>query len=143
MPIKQQLTEDMKTAMKARDMQKLGAIRFLLSEIKNIEIDKGELSDEELQNVISKQVKQMKDTIAEYEKAGRTDMIADEEAKIAVYEAYLPEAMSDEELENIVDAVIAETDNPNMGSVIGAVRAKTAGRADGGAIAALVKQKLG
>lgn len=143
MTLRQQLTEDMKTAMKARDAARLGCIRYLLSEIKNGEIDAGgEFNDQQVQEVIRKQVKQMKDAVAEYEKGGRADLVTEENAKIQVYEAYLPASMSVEELGKLVDEVLATMENPVMGAVITAVRSKVEGRADGGTIAAIVKQKL-
>ena len=144
MTIRQQLTEDMKTAMKAREAAKLQAIRYLMSVVKNAEIDAGgELTDAQIQDITRKQIKQMKDAITEFEKGGRMDLVEEENAKIAVFENYIPAGMTSAELESLVDSVIAAQEAPTMGSVIAAVRAQSEGRADGGQVAQLVKQKLG
>lgn len=142
MSLKTQLTEDMKQAMRDKDRIKLDTVRFLISEIRNTEIDNGEQTDEQIINIIGKQVKQLKETIEDYKKAGSDDIVVQEEAKIAVLESYLPAQLSDTELTAIVDAVIAEMDSPQMGQVIGAVKAKAGAQADGSRIAAIVKQHL-
>lgn len=142
MHIKQKLLEDMKQAMRERDSVRLGALRYLLAEIKNREIDDGELDEAAITGVISKQVKQIKEVLADYEKTGKTDQLAEEHAKIAVLETYLPESMSQEELEKVIDEVIAAAPVKAMGPVIGSVRAKVGTQADGALIAQLVKQKL-
>lgn len=143
MSLKTQLTEDMKNAMRAKDTVKLGVVRFLISDIRNFEIDNGEQDDAGVEKIIAKQVKQMKDAIAEFEKGGRADLVAEEEAKVAIMQTYLPQQMSDEELKAIVDRVVGQTDNTNMGQVIGLVMKEVAGRADGGRVSALVKAALG
>jgi len=139
----EQLREDMKLAMKAHDSNKLNTIRFLLAEVRNVEIDKGEQTDEQIQNLIRKQIKQMQETNEQYKTGGREDLIEENNAKIAVLEAYIPAAMSAEELSAIVAEVITANPGQAMGPIIGQVRAKTGGRADGGAIAAAVKSQLG
>jgi uncharacterized protein YqeY len=136
------LMEDMKNAMRAKDTVRLGVIRFLLAQIKNVEIDKGVQTDEQVSDIIRKQVKQMKEAVADYAKGGRTDLVDEETAKIAVLQAYLPQMMSSEELLAVVEKVIAENPGMQMGQIIGAVKQVTAGKADGAAIAALVKQKV-
>ncbi len=138
-----QLREDMKIAMKAHDSNKLNTIRFLLAEVRNVEIDKGVQTDEQIQNLIRKQIKQMQETNEQYKTGGREDLIEDNNAKITVLEAYIPAAMSAEELGAIVAEVIAANPGQAMGPIIGQVRAKTGGRADGGAIAEAVKSQLG
>lgn len=138
-----QLREDMKLAMKAHDSNKLNTIRFLLAEVRNVEIDKGVQTDEQIQNLIRKQIKQMQETNEQYKTGGREDLIEDNNAKITVLEAYIPAAMSAEELGAIVAEVIAANPGQAMGPIIGQVRAKTGGRADGGAIAEAVKSQLG
>lgn len=142
MTLKQQLTEDMKQAMRDRNMLKLGVIRFLLSEIKNFEIDNGEQDDEGVTKVIASQLKKSKDALNDFKNAGREDIVADEEAKIAVMESYLPQQMSDSELEAIVTEVLASTEEKNMGKLIGMVMPKVAGKADGARVSAMVKAKL-
>lgn len=142
MTFKDTLMQDMKEAMKARDAVKLGTIRFLIAQVKNIEIDQGELTDEQVQDIVRKQIKQMKEAVTEYEKGGRTDLITEENQKIAVLQAYLPKMMSSEELAAVVDKVLAENPDMPMGQVIGAVKQATAGKAEGAEIAAQVKQKF-
>ena len=96
MTLKQQLMEDMKSAMKAHDTVKLGAIRFLQAELRNVEIDHGEQDDAGIQKIVARQIKQMKDAISDYQKGDRQDLVDAEAAKITVLEAYLPQQMSDE-----------------------------------------------
>jgi uncharacterized protein YqeY len=142
MPFSATLMQDMKDAMKARDTIKLGTIRFLMAQIKNVEIDNGPQSDDQMQDIVRKQVKQMKEAVADYERGGRTDLVEEENKKIAILQAYLPQMMSSEELSAIVEKVIAENPGIQMGQAIGAVKQATQGKADGSEIAALVKQKL-
>ncbi len=139
MTLKAQLLEDMKTAMKARDSIRLGAIRFLMSEIKNYEIDNGEQDDAGIQAIIRKQIKQMKDALVEFEKAGRTDIVAEETQKVAVFERYLPAQMTDEALQTLVADIRAQHPEFALGQVIGAVKEKAADQADGARIASAVK----
>ena len=142
MSLKQQLTEDMKTAMKAREAEKLGTIRFLLSAIKNAEIDAGELDDAGIQKVIATQVKQIKESIEEYKKGGREDLVTAEQGKLKVLSAYLPEQMSDEELKQIIQSVIDQSSDKNMGPIIGQVMKQVAGKADGQRVSQLVRELL-
>lgn len=139
MSIKLKLTEDMKQAMRDRDRLKLDTIRFLLAEIKNTEIDQGELSDDSILQLISRQIKQIKETLADYEKAGNTEVVTEEEAKVAVLEDYLPAQLSDEELKTVIDEVKSSMPDANVGQIIGAVKAKAGASADGGRIASLVR----
>lgn len=142
MTLKQQLTEDMKTAMKARDMMTLDAIRFLQAEVRNIEIDHGEQDDAGIQKIVARQIKQMRDSIIEYEKGGRADLVEAEQAKIKVIEKYVPQQMSDTELKAIIEKVVAENPGAQMGQVIGQVMKQTAGQADGGRVSAMVRDAL-
>ncbi len=142
MTLKQQLTEDMKDAMRARDSVRLNAIRFLLSDIRNFEIDNGEQDDAGVQKVIAKQVKQMKDAMADFDQAGRADLVEEETAKLKVMEAYLPQQMSDEDLQIIVDRVVSAATDKNMGLLIGQVMKEVVGRADGGRVSQMVRQAL-
>lgn len=141
--IKDQLREDMKVAMKAGDKVKLEVIRFLLSEIRNVEIDKGEQTDEQIQSLIRKQIKQMQESNEQYRIAGREDLILDNEAKIAVLSLYIPSMLTATELTAVVAEVISANPGQTMGPLIGLVREKTAGRAEGGAIATEVRKQLG
>ena len=142
MTIKQQLTEDMKQAMRDKNTVTLGAIRFLMADIKNFEIDHGEQDDQSVIKIIAKQIKQMKDAMTDYEKGGRTDLVEAEQAKIDVIAKYLPVQMSDEELTALITDALAATPDKNMGKIIGQVMGKAQGKADGGRVSALVKQLL-
>lgn len=142
MSLRTQLQEDMKQALRARESLKLNTIRFLLSEIKNADIDQGELDDAGIQKVITKLVKTMKDALEEFKKGGRTETVAEEEEKIAVLEAYLPEKMTEEELMNLAKSVQETTGLTEMGPLIGAIKKKAGLGADGSQIAGIVKQLL-
>ena len=144
MSLKLQITEDMKQAMRDRDADRLGAIRFLLSELKNFEIDNGEQNDEGIQKLISRQIKQMKDAIGDFQKGDRADLVEAEEKKIAVIAKYLPTQLSDEDLQAVITKVVAQMGaNANLGQVIGAVKSQVGNSADGGRVASLVKQVMG
>lgn len=145
-----QLTDDMKTAMREKDKVALGTIRMLKSSIKNAAIEKGgadaELTDAEISNVIRKEVKKRQDSIEQYEKAERPELADAEKAEIEVLQKYLPAAMSVEELEKAVDEAIAEvgaTSKKEMGQVMKILQEKTGGRADGKALSQAVMAKLG
>ena len=142
MSLSQQLIDDMKQAMKAGDKVKLSVIRFLRSEIKNYEIDHGEQDDAGIEKIVAKQVKQVKESITEYKKAGRDDLVSEEEPKLKILEEYLPEQMSDEELQVVIDEVLSTMDNPEIGPAIGQVMGKVQGKADGSKVSALVRQAL-
>lgn len=142
MSFSQQLIDDMKQAMKAGDKVKLSVIRFLRSEIKNYEIDHGEQDDAGIEKIVAKQVKQVKESITEYKKAGRDDLVSEEEPKLKILEEYLPEQMSDEELQVVIDEVLSTMDNPEIGPAIGQVMGKVQGKADGSKVSALVRQAL-
>jgi uncharacterized protein YqeY len=143
MTIKQQLLEDMKTAMKAHEAERLGVIRFLMAEIKNAEIDGAGSDDASVQKIIASQVKKSQDAVSEFKKGQRDDLVASEEAKIAIMQTYLPAPLSTSELEEIVTQVLAELGEvKNPGQAIGAVMKQVAGRADGNQVSALVNQRL-
>lgn len=148
MSIKDQLTEDMKLAMKDRENGKLrlSVIRMVRANIKNVEInDKKELSDDEVLAVLMKEVKMRQDSLEEFQKAGRNELVAQAEEEIKILKKYLPEALSDEELKGIVAEVVAEVGAAtmkDMGKVMPAVMAKTKGRADGKRINAMVRELL-
>ena len=146
MSLKDTLTEDMKTAMKAGDKDRLAVVRLILADIKRVEVDsRQELDDAGLLGVIEKAVKQRRDSIEQFTKGGRDDLAAKEQAELEVIETYLPEQLSAEELDALVDEVIAATGAESirdMGKVMGAIKAKAAGRADMGAVGARVKARL-
>lgn len=142
MSLKDQLMEDMKQAMRDRNSVKLDVVRFLRSEIKNVEIDHGDLDDAGVLKIIAKQVKSMKDANTEYAKGGREDLVTDNNTKIAILEEYLPKQMSDEELKKIVSEVVANSQDKHMGKIIGQVMAKVGGLADGSRVSQMVRSLL-
>jgi uncharacterized protein len=140
--LKARLTEDMKQAMRDRASVKLNTIRFLLSAIKNWEIDNGEQDDAGVTKIIAKEVKKMKDANIEFEKGGRQDLVEEELVKIAFMEEYLPKQLSAEEVEAIAKEVIDSSEQKDFGTLMKAVMAKVQGKADGGAVSAAVKKLL-
>lgn len=146
MSLKAQITEDMKTAMRAKDSERLGTIRLLQAAMKQKEVDERiELDDAAVIAIVDKLIKQRKDSIAAFEGAGRQDLADKEKAEMAVLTAYLPERMSAEEVANAVKAIVAElgASGPgDMGKVMGAVKAQLAGKADMGQVSAAVKAAL-
>ena len=146
MSLKDQITEDMKTAMKAGDKDRLKVVRLVRAAIKQVEVDKRtELDDAGVLAVLTKMVKQRRDSVEQFEKGNREDLAAVERAEIAVLQGYLPEQLSAEELAAMVDDVIAATGAEgirDMGKVMGQIKAKAAGRADMGAVSATVKERL-
>jgi uncharacterized protein len=146
MSLKQQLTEDMKTAMRGGDKHRLGVIRLVLAAIKQREVDERiELDDAQTLAVLEKMLKQRKDSVTQYVAASREDLAEVERAEMVVIEGYLPAKLSDEEVEAIITAAIAETGASSardMGKVVGVVKAKAAGRADMGQVSARIKARL-
>lgn len=146
MSLKERITEDMKAAMRAREAQRLGAIRMLTAAIKQKEVDERiELDDVAVIGIVDKLIKQRKDSIEAFEKAGRQDLADNEAAEIAVLQAYLPARLSQEEIAEQVKAIVAETGAKgpgDMGKVMGAAKAKLAGKADMGQVSAAVKAAL-
>ncbi len=147
MSIKETLMADMKTAMKAKDTDRLAAIRFLQAAVKNkeIEVRPNELTDKDAMDVVKKMVKQLKDAITQYEDAGRTDLADKEKAQLKVVEVYMPAQMSKEQLEKLIDDVIKETSASSMkdmGTVIKATMDKAGGAADGKMVSQIVKERL-
>ena len=146
MTLKEQITEDMKTAMRAKDSERLGTIRLLLAAMKQKEVDERvELDDTMVVAIVDKMVKQRKDSIAAFTTGGRADLADKESAEIKVLEVYLPQRMSAEEVAVEVKAIVAElgAKGPgDMGKVMGAVKAKLAGKADMSQVSAVVKAAL-
>ena len=147
MSLKNQITEDMKSAMKAGDKDRLKTVRLIMAAIKQVEVDQRvELDDAGVLSVLDKMVKQRRDSVTQFEKGGRDDLAAIEKAEIEVLAEYLPEQLSAEDLAALVDEVIAATGAEgmrDMGKVMGQIKAKAAGRADMGAVSATVKERLG
>ena len=146
MSLKDQITEDMKTAMRAKDSERLGTIRLLLAALKQKEVDERiELDDVAVVAVVDKLIKQRKDSVAAYQQAGRQDLADKESAEIKVLEAYLPQRMSAEEVATEVKAIVAElgAKGPgDMGKVMGVVKTRLAGKAEMGQVSAAVKAAL-
>lgn len=146
MSLKNQIVEDMKTAMKAGDKDRLKVVRLILAAIKQIEVDtRQELDNTAILAVLSKMVKQRHDSIEQFDKGERKDLSAIEQAEIVVIEGYLPEQLSTDEIATMVNDVIAATNAKSirdMGKVMGQIKAKAAGRADMGAVSATVKERL-
>jgi uncharacterized protein YqeY len=146
MSLKQRITDDMKTAMRAKEAGRLGAIRMLTAAIKQKEVDERvELDDTAVIAIVDKLLKQRKDSIEAFEKAGRQDLADQEKSEVAVLSAYLPQRLSAEEVAAEVKAIVAElgAKGPgDMGKVMGAVKAKLAGKADMGQVSAAVKAAL-
>jgi uncharacterized protein YqeY len=147
--LSQQITEDMKAAMREKNKLALNTIRMLKSAIKNAAIEKGgadaELEDAEVVAVIRKEVKKRQDSVEQFAAAGRTELVDQEKEEIEVLNGYLPEPLSAEEIETIVAAAIAEvgaTSRKEMGQVMKIVQEKTAGRADGKTLSQAVMSKL-
>jgi uncharacterized protein YqeY len=145
--IKERLKADMITAMKSKEAERLAAIRFIQAAIKKQEVDtRKDLDDTAVVAILMNQAKQRKDSIEQFKQGGREDLVAKEEAELKVLQSYLPEQMSAADLEKEVMAAIQETGAKTMremGVVVKAVMAKVAGRAEGAAVSAMVKQKLG
>ena len=146
MTLKAQISEDMKTAMRAKDSVRLGAIRLLLSAIKQREVDERiELTDADVITVIEKMLKQRRDSIAAFESASRTDLADIEKFEVTVLQTYMPKQLSDEELNQIITQVIADSGAigaKDMGKVVGMVRPLVAGVADMGKVSGLIKSRL-
>lgn len=146
MSLKEQVTEDMKTAMRAKDSERLGTIRLLLAAVKQKEVDERIVVDDvTLVGIVDKLIKQRKDAISQFSAAGRQDLADKESAEVTVLEAYLPQRLSAEEIQAAVAAIVAElgAKGPgDMGKVMGAVKTQLAGKADMGLVSAAVKAAL-
>lgn len=146
MSLKDQITEDMKTAMRAKDSERLGTIRLLLAALKQKEVDERVvLDDAAVVAIVDKLIKQRKDSLEAFQKAERKDLADKEAAELVVLQAYLPARLSAEEVTTAVKAIVAElgASGPgDMGKVMGAVKAKLAGKADMGQVSAAVKAAL-
>lgn len=151
MALKEQITDDMKTAMRARDAERLGTIRLLLAAIKQKEVDERiALDDAAVIAVVDKLIKQRKDSIAAYEQAGRNDLAKKEKTEAAVLQAYLPERLGASEIAAAVQAIVATVTAElgraptaaDMGKVMGASKVQLAGKADMGQVSAAVKAAL-
>lgn len=146
MSLKQQISDDMKAAMRAKETARLGAIRLLLSAMKQKEVDERvELSDADILAIIDKMLKQRRDSIAQYEAAGRQELADAEKFEISVLQTYMPQQMSEAEVAAAIEQAIAATGAAgaqDMGKVMGILKPQLAGRADLGKVSGLVKARL-
>jgi uncharacterized protein YqeY len=146
MSLKEQINEDMKSAMRAKETDRLGTIRMLLAAMKQKEVDERvTLDDAAVVSIVDKLIKQRKDSIAAFQQAGRTDLVDKESAEVKVLEAYLPQRLSAEEIAKEVQAIVAElgASGPgDMGKVMGAAKTRLAGKAEMGQVSAAVKAAL-
>lgn len=147
MSLRAQITEDMKSAMRAKDSARLNAIRLLQAALKQREVDERiELNDTQVIEVIEKMLKQRRDSISQYEAANRQDLADAEKYEVSVLTTYLPQPLSDDEVTALLDAAIAETGASgvkDMGKVMAVVKPQIVGRADVGKVSGLIKTRLG
>ncbi len=145
--IKLQIDAEVKSAMRARDKQRLGVLRLTMSELKKVEVDERiELDDQRVLAILDKMTKQRKDSLSQYTSAGRDDLAAQESFELEVLKEFMPEQLSAPELKTLVDAAIAAagaTSVRDMGKVMGILKAQVQGRADMGEVGSLVKADLG
>ena len=147
MSLKDRIQQDVKDAMRAREKERLGTIRLITAAIKQIEVDKRiELDDEQVLLVLDKMCKQRRESISQFEKAGRDDLIAVEVREMDIIQTYLPEQLGDDEIAALIEAAMADTGAASikdMGKVMGQLKPKLQGRADMGAVSAMIKARLG
>jgi uncharacterized protein YqeY len=147
MSLKERIQQDMKDAMRAADKQRLGTIRLMLAAIKQIEVDERKvLDDVEVTVVLDRMVKQRRESISQFEKAGRTDLVDQEAAELAIIQTYLPEPLTETELSALIDEAMSQTGAASikdMGKVMALLKPKLQGRADMGAVSTLIKARLG
>jgi uncharacterized protein YqeY len=147
MSLKARVQQDMKDAMRAAEKSRLATIRLILAAIKQREVDeRKELDDVEVTRVLEKMVKQRRESISQFEKAGRTDLVNQETAELAVIQPYLPEPLSESELNELIAEALAQsgaTSLKDMGKVMALLKPRIQGRADMGAVSASIKARLG
>jgi uncharacterized protein YqeY len=147
MALKERITEDMKTAMRSGEKERLAAIRMILAAIKQREVDERvALDDPQVLSVIEKMAKQRKESIAQFEAGGRADLVAKEQAELQLLAAYLPAQLSESELDALITQAIAATGAASvkdMGKVVAQVKSAAAGRADMARVSALIRSRLG
>lgn len=145
--LKDRIVEEMKSAMRAKDAERLGAIRLLLAAIKQKEVDERvAVDDAAVLSIVEKLIKQRNDSIQQFEKAGRMELAAKEKTELELLRTYLPQQMSDAELSAAIDAALVESGAAGpqaMGKIMALLKPRIAGRADMGTVSALVKQRLG
>ncbi len=146
MSLKDEINKEMKAAMKSRDKDRLKTIRLILSEIKRVEVDERiTVDDQRTLSILAKMIKQRRDSIAQYDSAGRTELSKIETDEITVITGFLPEALTDDEINNLIEKAISETgaeSMKDMGRVMGIIRPQIQGRADAGEVSKRVKEAL-
>ena len=146
MSLKDEINKEMKAAMKSRDKDRLKTIRLILSEIKRVEVDERiAVDDQRTLSILAKMIKQRRDSIAQYDSAGRTELSRIEKDEITVINEFLPEALTDDEINNLIEKAISETgadSMKDMGKVMGIIRPQIQGRADAGDVSKRVKEAL-
>lgn len=146
-PLKQEITSAMKTAMKSGEKQRLATIRLMLAAAKQVEIDeRRDLSDADLLAILDKMVKQRRDSISQFKEAGRDDLVAQEESEMVVIQDFLPQPLSEAEIEALIATAIADADAKtmqDMGKVMGLLKPQLQGRADMGKVSGQIKAQLG
>ena len=146
MSLKERITEDMKSAMRAGEKERLATIRMILAAIKQREVDERiQLDDSQVLAALEKMIKQRKEAITQFESGGRADLVAKESAEIAILQAYLPAQLSDAEIDSLIAAAIASTGAASikdMGKVMGVVKTQAQGKADMGKVSARIKARL-
>lgn len=144
--LKTRINDDVKTAMREKDKARLATLRLITAAIKQKEVDeRTELNDEQVVAILEKMLKQRKDSIEQFEKAGRDELAAQEKSEVEIIQAYMPEQLSDEEIETLIKEAITATgaeSMKDMGKVMGQLKAKLAGRADMGAVSGKIKALL-
>jgi uncharacterized protein YqeY len=147
MSLKERIQQDMKDAMRAADKPRLGTIRLILAAIKQIEVDERKVLDDiEVTTVLDRMCKQRRESISQFEKAGRTDLVDQEAAELAIIQTYLPEPLSESELNLLIDETMVQSGAASikdMGKVMALLKPRLQGRADMGAVSALIKARLG
>jgi uncharacterized protein YqeY len=147
MSLKDRITQDVKDAMRAKDKPRLATLRLITAAIKQREVDERiELDDTQVTLVLDKMVKQRRESIVQFEKAGRDDLIAIENSELEIITPYLPEQLGEDEINALIDAALEQTGASSikdMGKVMGQLKPKLQGKADMGAVSALIKSRLG
>ena len=147
MSLKGRIQQDMKDAMRARDKPRLATVRLILAAIKQIEVDERiELDDARVTAVLDKMAKQRRESISQFEKANRDDLVAQETGELVLIQEYLPEQLSEDELNALIEAALKQTGATSikdMGKVMGQLKPRVQGRADMGAVSAMIKARLG
>jgi len=144
--LKIRITDDVKTAMRSKDKERLGTLRLLTAAIKQVEVDQRiELNDDQIIAILEKMLKQRKDSIEQFEKAGRDELVEIEVKETAILKEFMPEQMSDADIDALINEAIASTGAEamkDMGKVMGILKPKLAGKADMGAVSGKIKAKL-